>query len=145
MSIEIGGVVTPDDALWLRDRVAATLPHLGRAVTRISVRCVDDAEMTALHRRHMDIDETTDVLTFPASDEEAIDVDIAVCVDEATRQATERGHAARDELLLYVVHGLLHLDGHDDHDPGQYAAMHAREDEILAAIGSAARFDRDRS
>ncbi|MCA9295207.1 MAG: rRNA maturation RNase YbeY, partial [Phycisphaerales bacterium] len=85
---------------------------------------------------HCGLDSTTDVLTFPMSDAgDAVDVDIAICVDEAQRQAGERGHAVEHEILLYAVHGLLHVTGHDDHDDAAYDAMHAEEDRILETIG----------
>ncbi len=92
--------------------------------------------MTDLHERHCGLDATTDVLTFPLSgDGEPVDVEIAVCLDEAVRRAVERGHEPERELLLYCLHGLLHCTGWDDHTTEDYDAMHAREDEILRAIG----------
>jgi probable rRNA maturation factor len=56
-------------------------------------------------------------------------------VDEAGRQSAVRGHTVEQELLLYVVHGVLHCLGHDDHDPDAAARMHAEEDRVLAAVG----------
>ena len=100
--------------------------------------------MVALHEQHCDIPGTTDVLTFDLRADLAapIDVDIVVCLDEAARQAASRGHDAIHELLLYVLHGVLHCAGYDDHDDDDYAAMHAEEDRILAAIGVGALFTR---
>jgi len=125
----------------MRERVRAVVAVLEVPVDRLSVRLVDDATMTGLHRRHCDLDGTTDVLSFPAAAPgEPVDADIACCVDEAARQAGRRGHPVADELLLYAVHGLLHCLGHDDHEPEAYAAMHAEEDRVLTAIGVGARF-----
>ncbi|MFO0874490.1 MAG: rRNA maturation RNase YbeY [Phycisphaerales bacterium] len=111
---------------------------------RVSVRVVGDPTMRALHGRHCGDHTTTDVLTFPQMEQEAgdgtVDVDIAVCADEAARHAATRGHGVDRELLLYVVHGLLHCAGHDDHDDAAYEAMHAEEDRILEAIGVGATF-----
>src|SRR5690606_1916317 len=75
--------------------------------------------------------------TFDLRDGEAgaLDGEIVLCVDEAVRQARQRRHDARLELLLYAVHGLLHLLGYDDHDPKDAAKMHRREDELLRAAG----------
>jgi probable rRNA maturation factor len=61
--------------------------------------------------------------------------EVVLCVDEAARQAAEQGHTVAEELLLYAVHGLLHLCGYDDRTPADFAVMHAREDEILTHIG----------
>lgn len=111
----------------------------------VRVRLVDDTEMAAAHERYSGIPGTTDVLTFdltdrgPADGESGgavLDVDILACVDEARRQAERRGHGVERELLLYTVHGLLHCLGEDDHDDAAYARMHAREDELLEAIGA---------
>ena len=62
-----------------------------------------------------------------------------ICADEARRQARTRGHGPAEELALYIVHGVLHCTGYDDHeDAGDLGAiaMHKREDEILSAIGA---------
>ena len=48
---------------------------------------------------------------------------------------TRRSHPVERELLLYIIHGILHCLGEDDHDDDAYARMHAREDDLLEAIG----------
>ena len=127
----------PDvDPAWLHAQLERVLPHLSRSVQRATIRVVDDAEMIDLHTRYHDDPTTTDVLTFEATTEPMpLEVDIAVCVDEARRQSAGREHDVNSELLLYMVHGLLHCCGHDDHEPGGHASMHAEEDRILKAIG----------
>ncbi|MEM7228068.1 MAG: rRNA maturation RNase YbeY [Planctomycetota bacterium] len=131
------------DIDWLRDQVVRICDAIHAPVHAIGVQLVDDGAMTELHREHCDLDSTTDVLTFPMSGpDEPIDVEIAICVDEAHRQAADRGHTVEQELLLYVLHGLLHVAGHDDHDEAAYQRMHAEEDRILNALGIGATFDR---
>ncbi len=113
----------------------------------IRAQVVGDERMSALHEKHKDTPGTTDVLTFDLSgDPSVLDVDIVVCADEARRQASERGHGVPEELALYIVHGVLHCTGYDDHeDEGEFgaASMHRREDEILSAIGAGVVFARD--
>jgi len=113
----------------------------------IRVEVVGDERMSALHEKHKDTPGTTDVLTFDLSgDPRVLDVDIVVCADEARRQAEARRHGIAEELTLYIVHGVLHCTGYDDHDEeGDYgaASMHRREDEILSAIGAGVVFARD--
>ncbi|MCA9290528.1 MAG: rRNA maturation RNase YbeY [Phycisphaerales bacterium] len=129
------------DVARLRILVEKAIPASGLSVARLGVLIVDDARMTDLHIRHCGIDDTTDVLTFDASEPGGpIDVDIAVCADEAARRAATLGHAVERELLLYLVHGLLHCAGHDDHDDVAYEAMHAEEDRILESIGVGSTF-----
>ena len=121
--------------LWLCEHAAAALAAL-EVTGEIRVRLVDDLEMARAHEAHCGVPGTTDVITFDMGSTAAeVDVDLLVCVDEARRQAATRGHHLERELLLYVVHGVLHCLGHDDHDPEEAAAMHRREDVILESIG----------
>lgn len=126
---------------YLDRYVAGALAHLG-ALGEVRVRVVADPEMSAAHAEYLDASGTTDVITFDLSEPSGapgpqlvLDVDILACLDEAARQGAARGHAPERELLLYIIHGVLHCLGHDDHDPVQSSAMHTREDEILRAIG----------
>jgi len=119
---------------------------LGCAVERVCIYLVDDHRMTELHTAHLNIPSTTDVLTFAHNDRgEPIDVDIAVCIDEAGRHAARHGHACRDEVLLYVVHGLLHCTAYDDKEEPDAIAMHREEDRILQALGIGPVFSRGNS
>lgn len=125
---------------WLRGRVSVAMAEMG-VRGEVRVRVVADREMADAHLEFCEVEGTTDVLTFdmspPTGEGEApeLDVDILACLDEAERQGAARGHAPERELLLYVVHGVLHCTGHDDHDPEAALAMHAAEDRVLSAIG----------
>jgi probable rRNA maturation factor len=124
------------DRDWLRSSIARVIAASGVPVARVAVSVVDDPRMVELHRRHMGLDSTTDVLTFAQNAPgEAVDVDIAVCLDEAVRRGQGTAHGARGELLLYALHGILHAAGHDDLDEAAYSRMHAEEDRILEAAG----------
>jgi probable rRNA maturation factor len=103
----------------------------------VRVLIASDETMIDLHRRHSGDASTTDVLTFDlrAEPEGPLDVDLVVCLDEARRAASARPHNEVDELILYSLHGVLHCLGYNDHDEDAYRRMHAREDEILTAIG----------
>lgn len=106
----------------------------------VELTVVDDETMAALHQQHSGIPGTTDVLTFDLREAQAgpLDVEIVVCLDEARRMA--EGGPVERETLLYLLHGVLHCLGYDDHDPNEFARMHTREDEILGAIGVGAVF-----
>ena len=114
---------------------------------QLSVVIVDDQQISDLHEEYMNITGTTDVLTFDLSDDPSqsnhIDGELILCVDEASRQAASREHDTRLELLLYALHGLLHLMGYDDHDDDDYDRMHAREDQLLTMAGFDAVFVRE--
>lgn len=134
--IDATGRLGEQAVLWVRDRAADALAHLG-ASGSVTVRVVADDEMARVHLERSGIEGTTDVLTFDMRDDERgpLETDLIVCLDEAARRAGELGHDVGRELLLYVVHGVLHCMGHDDHDEADAARMHAVEDETLDAIG----------
>ena len=114
---------------------ASAIANAGRGSLNVAI--VDDPQMARLHKQYKGIDGSTDVLTFDLrpSATAPLEADIVICLDVAKRQAAKRGHPARTEVLLYALHGLLHLLGMDDDEPAKALAMHEREDEILTAIG----------
>jgi len=124
------------DYTWLEQHATAALVYLQKENAEVSVRVVSDIEMSALHVKHSGVEGTTDVLTFDhGSDAQSVQADIAVCVDVAEREASKRNHETKNELLLYIVHGMLHCCGFDDHDEVSHKQMHDEEDRILSAIG----------
>ena len=80
--------------------MARIIPLLGFPVARAAVEFVHDQRMSALHARHMGLDSTTDVLTFAQNEPgQPVDVDVAVCIDEAARRGQGTAHGMRGELL----------------------------------------------
>ncbi len=138
------GELSTDETARLRDAVRAVgaIAVGGSGAHEVRVSVVGDARMSELHERHSGIAGPTDVLTFDLREDPSadLDVDIAVCLDEARRASAGRPHDECDELTLYALHGVLHCLGFDDHDDDAFRAMHEREDEILRAAGLSARF-----
>ncbi len=133
------------DIAWVKSKLEAAM-HVLDVRGTLRVRIVGDDEMAKAHAEFLEIDGTTDVLTFDLREDPldpVLDVDILACLDEATRQATRRGHEPRAEILLYGVHGLLHCLGHDDHDEAAAARMHAEEDRVLTRLGLGAVYARE--
>lgn len=131
-------------AEWLAAAAGRVLAPLD-CVGEVRVAVVGDAEMARTHEEFCEIAGTTDVLTFDCSEagedgRPVLDADVVTCLDEAVRQGTVRGHPPERELLLYIVHGVLHCLGFDDHDDESAAAMHRREDELLEAAGVGATY-----
>ncbi len=125
------------DRKWIVDHLKKLAAHMSLSGQMV-LSFVDDAEMDRLHRQHLNIAGTTDVLTFDMRDDDSdptVDVEAVVCVDEAARQAQEHAHDTRTELLLYALHALLHVNGFDDTTPAKHKKMHAEEDRLLALIG----------
>ena len=115
-----------------------TLGRLERRIKRLNLIYIDDLQMTQMHTQYLDNDSTTDVLTFDLSDSEscdAIEGDIYICVDQAKREATRRGISLERELMLYALHGCLHLCGFDDGTESDFRQIHRLEDQILIDFG----------
>lgn len=101
----------------------------------ISLVIVGDDEIQELNRMHLAHDWPTDVISFVFEAEERLDGEIIVSIETAQTVAEERGVAWQDELLLYVIHGMLHLVGYDDLDDGSAAEMRLKEQHYLMANG----------
>lgn len=115
----------------LRDRLA---PH----AMGISISYVDDRVMRKLNREHRGINRSTDVLSFPAEPEKGAFPhlgDLVICLPVAEKMARKLGVSRRREVETLVVHGFLHLCGHDhETDQGQMMALQAElEQEFLEA------------
>ena len=124
------------DRAWIQDAVRRALSTAGIPIRRLAVSVVRDPAMERLHARHLADPSTTDVLTFPASAPgDSVDADVAVCIDEASRRGAGTAHGARGELLLYVLHAVLHCRGHDDRDEASFRRMHDEKDRILREAG----------
>jgi probable rRNA maturation factor len=128
------------------------LPHMVKRVIRalrhvlaaegvkhceLSVALVDDERIRELNRRYLNHDYATDVISFRLDDEgdDRLSGEVVVSAERACAVAAEGGGDPEVELLLYAVHGCLHVLGYDDQSPAEYRAMHRREDELLAALG----------
>ena len=123
---------------YLRKHLLDAWPLIRRAPKELSVALVNDSRMSELHEQFLKIAGPTDVLTFELDHDakgQCSSGEVVVCVPEAERQAAERGIDVSDEVLLYALHGLLHLSGYDDKTDAAYRAMHRREDEILQQLG----------
>ncbi len=95
---------------------------------KVVVALVDDETIAELHERFLDKPGPTDVLSFPPGE-------IVVSGDTARREGELRGVAPLHELLLYVVHGALHLRGHDDRTSKGRVRMRAAERRALKSLG----------
>lgn len=139
--------VDPDRWAGLAAAVAAAEGGHGE----LGLTFVDRDTITVLNRDHMGGDGPTDVLSFPldAADATATDRagtdrsgtvagptllgDVVICPAVAAAQATDHAGTLDDELALLVVHGCLHLFGHDHGEPDETALMRRRELDLLVA------------
>lgn len=114
--------------------------RIGQA--EVSVAVVDDQTIRQLNARYLDHDCATDVLSFVLEQqEEKLDGQIVVSAQTAQAEAARYGWPPEDELLLYVVHGALHLVGYDDGTPESRQRMRQKEREALARFSLEPHWD----
>jgi len=96
----------------------------------VNVLLTNDRKMRELNRRFRRKNKTTDVLSFPSLD----GGDIAISLPLAKRNARDLGHQVSDELKILILHGALHLKGHDhesDHGAMARLEQHLRKKLVL--------------
>ena len=127
---------TPVDDGRLQAVVEMILDDAGYTDAEISIALVDDPTIHELNRRHLEHDYPTDVLSFVLEQQEnSLEGEVVVSGDTAALAASEYGWSAEEELLLYVIHGSLHLVGHDDQTPDQRELMRSHERRWLLEMG----------
>ncbi len=106
----------------------------------LSIVIDEDSKIHALNLEHLGIDKPTDVLSFPSKE---IDPDsgkiylgdVIISFDTAEKQASAMGHSVLEEIQLLVVHGCLHLLGHDHADEKGKGQMWEIQERVLKSIG----------
>ncbi|MGH7680691.1 MAG: rRNA maturation RNase YbeY [Candidatus Eiseniibacteriota bacterium] len=126
----------------LRSLVRLALVRLGRPRATASVVLVGDEGIRALNRDYREVDRPTDVLSFSLADPAAIDDptrpvflgEIYVSIETALRQARAARRPYPREVAHLVLHGLLHLLGHDHATPAERRRMAAAESRLMRAL-----------
>lgn len=151
---------------FLREVAERTLEDEGVAAADVSVAVVDNPTIHDLNVRYLEHDYATDVLSFlfesEGGDEEAaraaersglatarrgagknVEGEVIVSAEMARDRALEYGWRPLDELVLYLVHGLLHLAGYDDRSDQDRDVMRGRERAVLAFWNLVPRYAED--
>ncbi len=120
----------------LKDAARAVLEGEGVKSCKVTMAFVDNTHIHRLNKQFLDHDEPTDVLTFPYSDAKAktLEGEVVIGYEVAKEYAADRGHNANLELLLYVIHGCLHLCGYTDTDTKGEREMRMKEREYLRKL-----------
>lgn len=135
-------LITAEHCADLLDLVAFLYAELHlRAEVELAVRLVEEQEMEDLHLEWMNLPGPTDVLSFPMDEltegtpeapvRTGVLGDVVLCPAVAAAQAAAAGHSLGDELLLLTTHGVLHLLGHDHHEPAERARMFSLQAQLL--------------
>ncbi len=149
---------SPEDWLMRIAQAALDVALNGTDAAQMSLLITDDATVHGLNAQFRGLDEVTDVLSFsaahsghwegeaePPEDTGGFDFvmppgepsplgEVIVSYPQAERQAEERGAPLEHELALLVIHGVLHLAGHDHLEPEKAALMQSKERTAMAAL-----------
>jgi probable rRNA maturation factor len=118
------------DRRRMRHAVRTIVRDAGISQATISIAIVDDATIAKLHEQFLDDPEPTDVLSFVLEQSErSLEGEVVASANTAVACAPQYNSTPEDELLLYVIHGTLHLVGYDDTTPGRRAVMRRKEKE----------------
>lgn len=131
------------DTRRLKSAARKLLREVDEPESALSITLVDDAQIQTLNREHRGKDKPTDVLSFPMyeagepspEEPERLLGDVVISVDTARRQAADYDAPLQNELYRLLIHGILHVMGHDHEEPAQRKVMEAEERRLAAAIG----------
>ncbi|WP_174279654.1 rRNA maturation RNase YbeY [Sphingomonas bacterium] len=120
------------------------------ALVEVSVRLTTDAEVNQLNRQYRGKDAATNILSFPMIQPDLLDTvtqntddgevllgDLVLAYETCAREADDKGVPLADHVSHLVVHGVLHLLGHDHQGDGEADAMEQVERDVLARLGIA--------
>ena len=99
-----------------------------KSVCHLSIVFVGTQRMRSINKKYLKHDYVTDVLTFDLGDNTG---EIIICPQVAVDNAKDHQTSTENEIILYVIHGILHLAGFDDHKPKDILQMRSMENELL--------------
>lgn len=132
---------------WLVGVAKIALEMQGVGDAELSIVITNDAQVRDLNRQYAGDDHATDVLSFSLEEGEAFAPppgtvrrlgEVIISYETADRQAAEQSHHTEDELAHLLVHGVLHLLGHDHAELEEEREMRMRERRVLTALGYSA-------
>lgn len=141
--IHIDSLVRPQPVKGeLLERAAKAVLEHQSANGDLSIVLTDDAQLHQLNHDYLGVDAPTDVLSFPASETDPDSGtpylgDVLISIQRAESQAQSAGHPLEAELQLLVVHGVLHLLGHDHAEPEDKTRMWDAQGQVLDKLGLA--------
>lgn len=128
------------DARALKATARELLKAVDEEGASLSLSLVNDKTIAQINREHRGKDKPTDVLSFPLEPDasagpERLLGDVVISIDTARRQAADYDATLQRELYRLLIHGLLHILGHDHEEAGERRRMEAEERRLAQAIG----------
>ena len=118
----------------LQDFTHKVLAHLSVNHGVFEFSLVDSDMILELNMTHLSHDYVTDIISFNLGTTDDIEGDIYICVAKAEENALELGIDTHEEIQRLIVHGILHLLGHEDYTPDDQAKMFSLQESILEAL-----------
>ncbi len=128
------------DLRLFEKRARDVLRLLGHTKSELSISLVDDVEIRELNRTHRGRDRATDVLSFSLVEGDHalfrgnLLGDVVISVDTAKRQARARHQSLDEETARLMIHGVLHLIGHEHEEDTDYRRMRAEERRLSVVL-----------
>lgn len=126
---------------WVASALAYAQPANSQSTApapELTIRIVDEAEITALNRDYRNKDQATNVLSFPADLPDYIDLpllgDLVICPAVVKREAEQQHKTIQDHWAHMVIHGTLHLLGYDHTEDDEAEIMESLEIDTLATL-----------
>ena len=119
-----------DTSAWVK-AVAATY---GKKVGELAYVFCDDEKILEVNRQYLQHDYYTDIISFDYTEGDRIAGDLFISLDTVRSNAEQFGKSYDDELHRVIIHGVLHLCGINDKDPGEREIMEAAEDKALSLL-----------
>jgi len=130
------------DVVQLRKRARTILSAIGQSRSELSIALVDDPTIAELNGQWRDKPRATDVLSFSLVEGDFADHrggmlgDVVISVETAASQAQERHRSLDETVTRLLVHGVMHLIGHDHEDDDEAKIMAAEERRVLKVLAS---------
>jgi len=120
----------------LSQKIKKALSFLGISSKKLSIFLCDDVFITKLNKKYFKKSCSTDVIAFPLSDNSEPDYlgEVVVSVEVAVGVSKDFGYSWQKELMLYIIHGILHLIGYNDRTRCQRDCMERKQKEILNSL-----------
>ena len=131
--INIRQRVRPLDRKFLKRLAEEIIDELSIAKSELGLHFVSADEMARIHKQYMNIEGSTDVITFDHGSRppDSIHGEIFISIDDAIAQSREYNTTWQSELTRYIIHGVLHLLAYDDLDSQSRAKMKREENRLL--------------
>jgi len=132
-------LTTSLDEVSIRERAALAYEFLSMDDKVISIKFCDDEEMHGLNKTYRGVNDTTDILSFNLDYEDPLSSkyylgDIVISLPRAEKQAKEHVQSIEDEITFLLIHGMLHLLGHDHAEEEEKKVMFSRQEEIFQKV-----------